>query len=78
MGVPRVVVQSNWAGTGSCGHLMKLVTTITRVTEVYRVGCPHCRSGKDADVTLTRDEQGKILEMRIECELAPHRGQDPT
>lgn len=60
---------------------MKPVSTVTRITEVYQVRCPHCRSTlehpKEADVTVTRNETGEILEMRIDCDGA-RTGQDRT
>lgn len=53
----------------------------TRVTEVYRTRCPHCRSTventKEATVTITRDAKGKLLDMSIDCDWA-RNGQDRT
>lgn len=54
----------------------------TRTTEVYRIGCPHCRSTlehtKEATLTVTRDAGGKILDLRLDCDWARQTGQDRT
>lgn len=54
----------------------------TRVTEIYKTRCPHCRptqaNTKEATVTITRDDKGKILDLSIDCDWARTNEQDRT